>query len=68
MIHNRRLRGYGRTRAQGRPTLAASFRSPAPLRYCSTAINHREALEFRAGFYKRKPGVQEPRCRLAFAC
>lgn len=57
----RRLRGYGRTRAQGQPTLTASFRSPAPLHYCSAAINHGEALEFRAGFYKREPGVREQR-------
>lgn len=50
----------------GRPTLTASLPSPAPPHHCSAAINHREALEFRAGFCKRKPRVQEPRCRLTF--
>lgn len=50
-----KLRGYGRTH----------IHSPAPPRYCSTAINHREALEFRAVFSRREPGVPEPRCCLA---
>lgn len=63
-----RLRGHRRTRTRGQPMLPASSRSPVPPCYCSTAINPREVLEFRAGFYRREPGVQEPRSRLAFPC